>query len=175
MRNWLEKEKRLEGCVTSVIQRLAIVFPAPVHENRDIWLMYLPHGRAALDLSEVADDDEAKGGLFFNIGMCLYLLGKFQQAEEMHRAGFELRRKAMGAEHPDTLISMNSLANVLQRQGRYWEAEQIYQQTLELRHKFLGQEHPETLASMNNLAVLFSSRGKYGGGERLHRRTLQLR
>ncbi|KAJ0130340.1 putative oxidoreductase EphD [Fusarium oxysporum f. sp. albedinis] len=151
MRNWLENEKKLEGCITAVVQRLAFMFPSPTHENRDMWLKYLPHGRMALDLSEVVDDNEAKSGLLFNIGVCLDLLGKYQQAEETHRAGLELRQKAMGTEYPDTLVSMNNLANVLQRQGRYWEAEQMHQQTLKLRQKVLGNEHPDTLASMKNL------------------------
>ncbi|KAH6880031.1 caspase domain-containing protein [Thelonectria olida] len=175
MRNWIEKEKRLGECVTLVVRRLAIVFPRPLHENRDRWLKYLPHGQTALDLSEAVDDDEAKSRLLFNIGVCLYLLGKYQQAEKAHRAGLQLRQKAMGAEHTDTLSSMNSLANVLQRQGRYWQAEEMHQQTLELRQKVLGQQHPDTLASMNNLALLFINQGKYEGGERLHRRTLELR
>ncbi|SPJ92435.1 uncharacterized protein FTOL_13721 [Fusarium torulosum] len=175
MRNWLKNEDKLEECFTPVIQRLAAVFPSPMHENRDTWLKYLPHGQVALELSEVVDDDEARSDLFFNIGMCLHLLGKYQQAEKMHRAGLELRRKAMGKEHPNTLISMNNLANVLQRQGRLWEAEQIHRQTLELRQKILGQKHIDTLASINNLALLLNNRRRYDEAERLYRQTLELR
>ena len=71
----------------------------------------------------------------------------------MHRQTLELREKVLGVEHPDTLMSMNNLAMVLQAQGKYEAAEEMHRQTLELREKVLGPEHPDTLTSMNNLAV----------------------
>jgi tetratricopeptide (TPR) repeat protein len=81
----------------------------------------------------------------------------------------------LGKEHPDTLTSMNNLANSLRRQGKYAEAEALDRQTLQLMETVLGKEHPDTLTSMNNLANSLRRQGKYAEAEALDRQTLQLR
>jgi hypothetical protein len=35
--------------------------------------------------------------------------------------------RVLGPEHPDTLVSVNNLAELYRRQGRYTEAEPLYQ------------------------------------------------
>ena len=49
-----------------------------------------------------------------------------------------LRREVLGPRHPSTLISMNNLAFLYQRQGRLSEAEQLHQEALRLRREVLG-------------------------------------
>ena len=71
---------------------------------------------------------------------------------QMHRRALELRGKVLGAEHPDTLASMNDLVLVLESQGKYEAAEEVHRRALELYKKVLGAEHPHTLTSTNNLA-----------------------
>ena len=85
----------------------------------------------------------------------------------MHRQTLELREKVLGKEHPNTLTSMNNLANVLQRMKKYEEAEQMHRQTLELREKVLGREHPDTLTTMRNLANVLDSRGAAANHQQL--------
>jgi tetratricopeptide (TPR) repeat protein len=81
----------------------------------------------------------------------------------------------LGKEHPDTLASMNNLANVLNSQGKYEEAEEMHRRTLEPREKVLGKEHPDTLAGMNNLAIVFRHRGRYEEAEEMHRQNGMLK
>jgi tetratricopeptide (TPR) repeat protein len=100
--------------------------------------------------------------------------GKYDEAEPMYRETLELTEKALGKEHPQTLVSMNNLASLLARQGKYDEAEPMYRETLELTEKALGKEHPHTLVSMNNLAYLLESQGKYDEAEPMYRETLKL-
>src|SRR5262249_38071522 len=64
----------------------------------------------------------------------------------------ELYERALGAEHPDTLASMNRLAKVLAGQRRYEEGRQLFEEVLALRRRVLGLEHPDTLKSMFDLA-----------------------
>lgn len=89
-------------------------------------------------------DEKALYGLLEKIGRSTDLLGKYDEAEEMHRQTLELSEKVLGQEHPSTLDSMNNLALVLDNQGKYNEAEEIHRQTLELSKKVLGQEHPSS-------------------------------
>jgi len=63
----------------------------------------------------------------------------------------------LGKEHPDTLTSMNDLAQALSDQRDYVEAEKMHRETLALREKVLGKEHPHTLTSINNLALALTA------------------
>ncbi|RYP11052.1 hypothetical protein DL764_000280 [Monosporascus ibericus] len=101
-------------------------------------------------------------------------LGKYEKAEQMHRQALELRKEVLGEKDPDTLNSMNSLAEVLEGQGKYMEAEQMHRKTLQLRKEMLDKQHPDILASMNNLAGVLGSLGKYEEAEQMHRQTLEL-
>lgn len=87
----------------------------------------------------------------------LTLLAKYTKAENMHQEMLELREKALGKEHPDTLTSMNNLALALSDQGKHAEAETMYQKTLALRETMLGKEHLDTLTSMNKLTLALSN------------------
>ena len=130
--NWLEEEGELKEQVSSALQRLDGVFPFPEHENRDVWLRYLPHVLAALECQDAFDDKGVKGYLLWKVGEGHNKLGKYQLAEPMYRQTLELMETALGSEHPDTLTSMGNLAAVLDGQGKYSEAEQMHRQTLEL-------------------------------------------
>jgi tetratricopeptide (TPR) repeat protein len=175
MQNWLDEEREREECITEVIQRLAEAFPFPRHENRDVWTKYLPHAQTALEFREDSTDEEAERYLLFNVAESHFILGKYQEAEQMYRQTLKLKEKALGKEHPNTFGSMNNLALVLDSQGKYEEAEQMHRRTLELMEKILGKEHPRTLDSMNNLALVLDNQGKYEEAEQMHRRTLEPR
>ena len=62
-----------------------------------------------------------------------------------------MRKRSFGAEHPDTLLSMESLASTYLSQGKWNEAELLKVQVLDMRKKILGAEHPGTFLSMANL------------------------
>jgi hypothetical protein len=60
----------------------------------------------------------------------------------------------LGKAHPDTLGSINNIAESLRKQGKCIEAEAIYRETLQLRETVLEKDHPDTLTSINNLTLL---------------------
>ncbi|KAK8000501.1 TPR-like protein [Apiospora arundinis] len=182
MRNWIKSQGLQRDRVTTSLKSLASAFPFPEHENRNVWLGYLPHAQAALELQSECADQYAQWRLLFNTAECHSILGKYGEAERLYRPALELSEKVLGREHPDTLGSMNNLANVLDNQGKYLEAEQIHRQTLALKETVLGREHPSTLGSMNNLAVVLEiqgkvlrHQGKYEEAGQMHRQTLELR
>ena len=65
----------------------------------------------------------------------------------------DMRKKLLGAQHPDTLSSMGNPTYC--NQGRWNKAEQLNLQVMNMRKKLLGAEHPDTLSSMTNLAVTY--------------------
>ncbi|RYP62421.1 hypothetical protein DL769_007310 [Monosporascus sp. CRB-8-3] len=174
-RYWLKVRGEWNKWATNALQQLAEAFPFPEHNNRDVWVRYLPHAQFVLAFRDDADDEKAEGDLLFKVGESNHILGKYQEAEYMHRQALKLRKTVLGEKHPDTLASMNNLAAVLRREAKYEMAEQIHRQTLELRKTVLGEKHPETLDSMNNLALVFGDQGNYEEAGQMLRQTVELR
>ena len=50
----------------------------------------------------------------------------------------DMRKKLLGAEHPDTLLSMANLATTYSDLGNFKEAEELEVQVLDMRKKLLG-------------------------------------
>jgi hypothetical protein len=71
----------------------------------------------------------------------------------------EVRKRALGLEHPDTLMSMINLASTYSRQGKSNEAEALQMEVLEEWKRIQGPQHPNTLASTDN-----PKRRRFGGG-----------
>jgi tetratricopeptide (TPR) repeat protein len=87
----------------------------------------------------------------------------------------EIQRRVSGPEHPDTLTSMDNLANIYEDEGKYTQAETLHSQTLEIKRRVLGPEHPSTLESMMNLALTYQDEGRYAQAEALDSQTLQIK
>ena len=85
----------------------------------------------------------------------------------------EARERQLGAEHPDTLTTVDSLAGLLHAQGKLAEAERLCRRALEGYEQQLGAHHLSTLLSVNNLASLLQVQGKLTKAERLCRRALE--
>jgi len=109
------------------------------------------------------------------IGVACREVGDHDRAIEQLEAALMLRKLGLGADHPNTLTSMNNLALAYKTAGRLAEALPLYEQTLALRKAKLGPEHPETLTSMNNLAGAYKTAGRLAEALPLHEQTLALR
>ncbi|KAI1839817.1 hypothetical protein JX266_013975, partial [Neoarthrinium moseri] len=172
-RNWLAHE--WDARMRDVIHHMATVYPYPEYENRDVWMGYMPHAVVVLSAYQELAKEEADLKLIFNVAESFNKTVKYEEAEQIHRQTLKLRTEVLGPKNPDTLMSMNNLANVLESQGKYEEAAQIHRQTLELRIEVLGPKNRDTLISMNNLANVLENEGKYEEAEQIHRQTLELR
>ncbi|KAK8043706.1 kinesin light chain 3 [Apiospora rasikravindrae] len=157
MRNWVQTHGEQSQQVTDIVWQLFEEFPWPTHENRDMWTWYLPHAQSVLGFRDEGREKETLGSLQHNVAECYNLLGKYSEAEQMHRQALTLKETALGRGHPSTLASMNNLANVLDRQGKYEEAAQKQRQAPVGHEDTLAEEHPRTLSSMDSLVEAFSN------------------
>jgi len=107
------------------------------------------------------------------IGITYRELGDLDQAADHLESALAIRRQALPVEHPDTLASMNDLAELYHAQGRYNEAESLLTTTLEKRRRILGRENEHTLVTAGNLAVLYEKQGRLGDAEALAIDTLE--
>ena len=101
-------------------------------------------------------------------------LGLLERALESQQRALELRRDALGVEHPETLTSSAGLGDILHLLGRLDEAEELLVSTLEERTKVLGETHPDTVGSMNDLGLLLQTRGQFTDAEALHIEALNI-
>jgi len=101
--------------------------------------------------------------------------GDWENAEQLEVQTIDMRKKVLGAEHPDTLSSMGSLGRIYHKQGRLDEAEQLEVQVMDASKKLLGAEHPNTLRSMANLAATYHNQGNLNEAEQLEIQLVDMR
>jgi len=113
--------------------------------------------------------------LRMTLGMSFWYLAEDQRAAEQFEKARALYSEHAGADHLDTLQSMNNLAKTHVALGRHADAVKLHEETLRLRKARLNPDHPDVLESMNNLAVSYNAFGRYTDAVRLHEETLRLR
>jgi tetratricopeptide (TPR) repeat protein len=162
VRRWVMNNGDWDNILKVAINRLNDVLPIPEHQTRDAWARYLPHVLSVLNLArEVAREDYPNmPQLMSKTGTWLNEMGKYGEAEAMFQAVLVTRTHNLGAEHPETLLTMNNIAAILFRQGRLEEATSMLTQVLAMRKRILGDDHPDVLSSMNNLASTLESTGR---------------
>jgi tetratricopeptide (TPR) repeat protein len=112
--------------------------------------------------------------LRLTLGMSFRYLGDAKTAAEQEEAARMLYARHRGPDHPDTLRSMNNLANSYDVLGRYADALKLREDTLALRKVKLGPDHPDTLQSMGSLANSYAALGRHADALKLYEDTLAL-
>jgi eukaryotic-like serine/threonine-protein kinase len=174
-------EKRLAQ-IEKGIDLLAAIFEdldprAEQKENRPLRAILgdrLASAAAELE-GETVGDPLLVAGLQNRLGLSLLRLGMAGRAVPLFAKSRATRAASLGADHPDTLTSMNNLARGYQEDGKKDLALPLFQETLNLRRARLGDDHRDTLTSMNNLATAFRAIGKPAQALPLLQETLELR
>jgi tetratricopeptide (TPR) repeat protein len=120
-----------------------------------------------------AEQPETEAAIRLTLGETYYALGRFAEAQPHLERSVRLRADWLGADHPDTLTSKNSLAELYREQDQYDRAEPLYQEVLEGRTARLGADHPDTLTTKFNLAALYYKHGKFDRAEPLYQEVLE--
>jgi tetratricopeptide (TPR) repeat protein len=101
-------------------------------------------------------------------------MGNYAEAEPLFKHALEIRRTALGEDHPNFAQSMNSLAGLYESMGNYAEAEPLFKHALEIWRTALGEDHSNFASSLNNLAHLYQSMGNYAEAEPLYKHALEI-
>jgi len=99
-------------------------------------------------------------------------IGLYDAAMPLQEAALATRRRVLGEEHPDTLISINNTGSLLHLQGKLSEAEPFYREVLASRRRVLGQDHHDTLISIGNMGSLLQLQGRLSEADTLYREAL---
>ena len=162
----------------AALQGVRAAFPSESSSPAN-WPMYerlVPHALAAANHAAPYDAlAVAPAGLLNKTGVYWAARGQLDDAARVLSQALAATQRAVGAEHPDTLASMNNLANVYSEQGHYDQAQPLYEQALAATQRAVGAEHPDTLISMNNLANVYSVQRHYDQARTLHEQALAVR
>jgi serine/threonine protein kinase/tetratricopeptide (TPR) repeat protein len=88
--------------------------------------------------TKLADRPLVEAAVRYTLSITYDSLGRVDLALPHAQASFDIRKKNLGDEHPDTLRSLCKLAVVLQNMGRLREAEPLYRQAVETGRRVLG-------------------------------------
>jgi tetratricopeptide (TPR) repeat protein len=105
----------------------------------------------------------------------LWSRGQYRQALTLQEQALAGLRSMLGDDHPDTLHSMNDLAETRRDLGDLQGARQLFEETLTARQRVLGDDHPDTLWSMHDLAATRRNLGDLEGARQLFEQTLTAR
>ncbi len=120
----------------------------------------LDKGAARVD-TELAHDPVLRASLLFTLGDVYRNLGALDTAEQLISRSQALRKRALGAEAPDTLRAASLLGVVYDLRGKRPEAERILTDTLAVERRVLGPDHPNTLKTLANLANVYDNEGRF--------------
>jgi CHAT domain-containing protein/tetratricopeptide (TPR) repeat protein len=104
----------------------------------------------------------------------LYQAGKYQEAIPVAKRQVEVAENSLSANHPNTALALNNLAEVLRLTGQFDEAEPLFRRALAINEKALGPEHPNLVAGLHSLAQLLQAANRLVEAEALHRRALAI-
>ncbi len=131
--------------------------------------------RAAARLAGKFDrQPEVEVGIRYTIGQTYMDLGLYPEARIQLERALAVASRALGAENPRTLKTINRLGRTAYDQGKYPEAESLYSRALAIQRRVLGEKDQDTLLSMNGLAATYTSEGKYAQAEALLRAALDI-
>lgn len=73
---------------------------------------------------------------------------------------FEIRKRVLGLEHPDTIVSMGRQLDILVHFERFEEAATLGEELLMIKTKVLGLEHVSTSQTMDDLFTTYTRLGQ---------------
>jgi tetratricopeptide (TPR) repeat protein len=176
-RKWLIKNGRMRHFAGQALLAVSRCYPFGRYENWTVCSAYLAHAYTVLGSEGTGSIDEkaGKATLLHRVAGFFIYRGQWKDAERFQLEAVELRKEALGAEHPDTLSSMNNLAMTYHDQGRWGKAEKLFVRVMGTRKTKLGADHPDMLTSMNNLALTYWNLGRWKEAEKLGVQAMETR
>jgi hypothetical protein len=97
MQNWLTLEDEKRSWNRRSLEQIENIFPWPNHENRALWMTYLPHAQCIvatfnMELNRIKETKETKKllwRLLYNLGSCSQIKGQYADAAAQRDGAWE--------------------------------------------------------------------------------------
>jgi tetratricopeptide (TPR) repeat protein len=100
-----------------------------------------------------------------NLAVVLNNQGENEESETYHLQALDIRRKALGDDHPLVANSLNNLSLVYYDQGRFDEALDYSRQALDAYRRAYSGDHPDIAYGLQNLAEKLIDQSDYESAE----------
>jgi len=127
---------------------------------------------AAVD-SQFKDQPVVDAALRHTLAELYKNIGRYGEAAFLQEKALETRRRVLGDDATDTLMSINNLGSIMEAKGDLPKAEAYFREALERRRRVLSEDHPDTLTSIGNLGNFLREQGKFDQAEPLLRAALE--
>jgi non-specific serine/threonine protein kinase/serine/threonine-protein kinase len=117
---------------------------------------------------------EVEASIRFTMGQTYIDLGLYPEARKQLERALDLRRKVLGPEHRQTLVTARWLGLVAASQIKLPDAEALLSQTLGVQRRVLGAEDRDTLRTASLLARTYNQEAKNVQAETLYKQTLEI-
>lgn len=145
----------------------------PASKGRDVTVRtVLEHASQGMS-TRFADQPLVEARLRHTIGNAYWALGLLTEAERHLPLAVEIRKRALGAESPETAHVIGNLGGLRHAQGKYDEAQTLFLQA-EAVYRTLGPEYRSNLLGVqNNIAQVLARRGKMAESESMQRAVVE--
>ena len=134
----------------------------------------LERGAAQVE-TELAHQPVVQAQLMLVISEVYQNLGLYQEGLALAQRSLDLRKAALGDEHPDVAASLFRVADIICYLGDYHTSDSLYRVSLAMRQKLLGPEHADIAESLNGLGLmLYYKEGGRGESETVLRQALAM-
>lgn len=110
-----------------------------------------------------------------NLGVTLYGLAEFSDAEQAHRNALKIARGSLEPDHSLVLSALNNLGAVLTAREAFDEAEKVLRESLAIREDRFGRNSAEVAVARYQLGVLAGSQGNYSEAQQHFQSALSIR
>jgi serine/threonine-protein kinase len=125
--------------------------------------------------AELGDQPALQAEMLHVVGSVYQSVGEFERAEALLDQALALRRRHLGAGHPETAATLHALGFLYERQGRYAEAEAAQRVALAV-YRAHAETHAEGLAeTLHGLAHAHLRLGRYDEAERRIREAIRVK
>ena len=169
------RERDRAGRVTQfMIKMFKVSDPSEARGNSVTAREILDKSSAEVD-AQLAKDPETQAQMIDVMGDVYFGLGLYPKSESMLARSVDIRRQALGPDHPDTLAAESDLGRTLSMVQRDEDAEKLLRQTLAIQQRVLGPENPDTLTTMHRLGNSLIGQRRYAEAEQLDSQVLEKR
>ena len=109
------------------------------------------------------DNEDTAVSLVGLAGLYRGQAGNLGKSEEIYGSVLEIRRRILGFDHPETLLTLNQFATAIDLGpgDRHAEAEALHAECLATARRTLGNDDPVTLTALSGLALCYWRQKRY--------------
>jgi eukaryotic-like serine/threonine-protein kinase len=166
-----EVSKRVSEFMTGLFE---VSDPSEARGNSVTAREILDKGAEKID-KELKDSPIIQAQMMYTMGRVYQGLGLFKRSEQLLGRSVEVRKRILGPDHPDTLLSMQWWGWMIFKLGRAAEAEKVLREALAGQQRALGFENADTARSISSVGAICFLSGRLDEAEKLLNQAFEIR